>query len=201
MESRYTVAKTSVIDPSVDSPEWLSAQIGEIATERWEGYHKAPKTTFKILRGPEGISLLLHTDEKNLRSECKVEGGHVCDDSCMEFFFKPDVLDVNYMNFEFNPDGVLNLSIGAGRAGRTKIMDDRRIFNIVSIANDGDWTLKFYIPDSFLFSHFKTLSPICRANLYKCGNLTDHKHYATWSEIEVENPDYHIPDFFGKLVF
>ena len=40
-----------------------------------------------------------------------------------------------------------------------------------------------------------------KANFYKCGELTDHPHLAMWSEVEVEIGDFHVPDFFGKLVF
>lgn len=196
---RYKIAKTDIIDPKISSPEWESAELGELGFNPWGEYDKAPKTTFKLLAGPEGLSVLMHTDEKHLRAECLEQNGEVCEDSCMEFFWKPDVLDPNYLNFEINPKGVLHLGIGDGRHGRVRIFEDSRIFSIESKANDGDWTLKYYIPYSFIYKHFSAVSPVSKANFYKCGDLTLSVHYGVWSKVEVPAPDYHVPDFFGFL--
>ena len=196
---RYQLAKTQINNPAIDSTEWEKAAVGEIAVNRWEGYAKAPHTVFKMLRSPEGICVWLHTDETHLRAEITEQNGDICTDSCMEFFLKPDNHDENYLNFEINPKGILHLGIGSGREGRRHLTTDRAVFDIVSVAKEGDWTLKFYIPDSFLLEHFGKISSVCKANLFKCGDLTDHEHYATWSEVEVPEPDYHVPDFFGFI--
>ena len=39
------------------------------------------------------------------------------------------------------------------------------------------------------------------ANFYKCGEETSEPHYVTWNPIGSENPDYHRPEFFGKVLF
>ena len=195
---RYKCGRTDIVNPKINSSEWKKAEWEKIGFEPWETPAKAPETCFKILRGPEGISVLMHTNEKNLRSEMKVENGRVCDDSCMEFFFKPDPWDVNYFNFEINPDGVMHLGFGPGRHGRV-FVEEREVFDIESIPNDGDWTLKFYIPNSFLLKYVGKLNHVCKGNFYKCGELTDHSHYAMWSVPEVSEPDYHQPDFFGFI--
>lgn len=198
---KYKVTETAVIDPDVNSTEWDKAKIGKIEVQRWKDFYEPINTTFKMLRGPEGISVLMHTDEKNLRAECVQQNGEVCEDSCMEFFFKPDPWDMNYMNFEINPKKIMNLGIGKDRYERELIDIDREIFNIESIPSDGDWILKFYIPDEFLLKYFKKIAKVCKGNFYKCGELTDHSHFITWAEVEVDNPDFHLPDFFGKIEF
>ena len=76
---------------------------------------------------------------------------------------------------------------------------DRSAFSIESNGNDGDWTLKFYIPDSFLLGIFGQISSVAKGNFYKCGDATGHAHFGTWSDVEVPAPDFHQPDFFGKL--
>jgi hypothetical protein len=38
-----------------------------------------------------------------------------------------------------------------------------------------------------------------RANLYKCGDECDLPHYISWSPIDLPSPDFHCPDFFGKI--
>ncbi|MBE7019914.1 MAG: hypothetical protein E7411_00570 [Ruminococcaceae bacterium] len=198
---RYKVNKTSVVNPDINSSEWDKAEVGHLTKQRWKEFFQPINTSFKILRGPRGISVLMHTDEKNLRAVNKEENSRVCDDSCMEFFFKPDPWDTKYINFEFNPDGILFLSVGTDRYDREILDTDREIFKIESIPNDGDWSLKFYIPDDFLFNYFNKISDVCRGNFYKCGELTGHSHFISWVEAEAPEPDFHIPDFFGYLEF
>lgn len=196
---RYKAGKTNINDPCIGSSEWDKAEEGKISMQRWTEFYQPVSTTFKLLRCPDGISVLMHTDEKNLRSECKEQNGNVYLDSCMEFFFKPDPWDVNYINFELNPDKILCMEIGAERYGRKQLDTDRAIFNIESVTDANGWTLKFYIPDSFLLEHFNKIHTICRGNFYKCGGFNNH--YITWSEVEVENPDFHLADFFGQIEF
>ena len=90
----YRVAKTEVINPDINSKEWDKADVGYVACIPWENFSVPPKMTFKLLRGPEGLSVLMHTDEKDLRAEETEENGQICNDSCMEFFFKPDPWDI-----------------------------------------------------------------------------------------------------------
>ena len=198
---RYRVAHTDIIDPEMTSNEWIKAEMGYVGTNRWKDYEPAPITRFKMLRGPEGISVLFDSEETGLRSEVSEENGAIYTDSCLEFFFKPDNHDARYLNFELNPKGVLHLAIGEGRKGRTLLDTDRSIFNIVSDAREGNWRLKLYIPDSFILELYEKISPVCKGNFYKCGDKTDHVHFGAWSEVETEKPDFHVPDFFGKINF
>ena len=195
---RYKVVKTDVIDPAIDSKEWEKAETGKVEVNRWSGFYDVPETIFKVLRGPEGFSVYMNTKEENLRSECKVPNGRVCDDSCMEFFFKPDPFDTRYMNFELNPGGTLHLGFGDTRTS-VKIYEDRAVFNIESKPVEGNWELKSYIPDEFLLRYYKNIGKVCRGNFYKCGELTGHSHFGAWNEVEVDTPNFHVPDFFGIL--
>lgn len=196
---RYIIERTNVIDPGVDSAEWEKANLGKVDVEEWKGFSPIPETTFKVLKGPEGMSVLMHTNEKNLRAECKVGTEAIHTDSCMEFFIKPDPWDLRYLNFETNPKGVMKIGIGTHRGDRILLDDDRSKFSIVSIPEDGNWTLKFYIPDEFINSHFKKPNPVFKGNVYKCAEGSDHSHFGTWNRVEVPNPDYHLTDFFGTF--
>ena len=50
---RYSVAKTNIVNPSIDSVEWDRAEIGYVDKEPWtKGLYPSPKTIFKLLRGP-----------------------------------------------------------------------------------------------------------------------------------------------------
>lgn len=193
---RYIAKKTEVINPKINSPEWEKAEAVTLTT-RWG--MTAPETTAKLLRGPEGISVLLNSKETELRMECKEENGWVCRDSCMEFFFKPDPWDTRYFNFEVNPKGVMHLGFGSGRHGRVPV-EVRDCFDIETIPESGNWSVKIYIPDAFVLTYVEHIGKVCKGNFYKCGDYTVHEHYASWCNPEVPEPDYHQPDFFGFIV-
>ncbi len=196
---RYKVVRTDVINPDIHSKEWEKANVGYVNVDRWQEYNKTPKTSFRLLLGAEGISLLMKSEETNLRAECREENGAVYCDSCMEFFLKPNVHDERYLNFEINPKGILHLGLGVGRQDRTLLCTERNLFSIAAETDNESWRLKLYIPKSFLNEIFGEISPVCKANFYKCGDMTDHVHYGAWSECETEAPDFHVPDFFGII--
>lgn len=205
---RYHVAKTEIVNPSIESCEWKKAEIGYVDKEPWTiGLFPSPKTTFRLLRGPEGLSVYMQTEETNLRAK-EEENGDVCNDSCMEFFYKPSPWDTRYFNFEVNPKGVMHLGLGENRFNRIMIAE-RKALDIVTRVDVDGWSVKYYIPDSFIKEWFPdeeklssgNKSHIARANFYKCGDKTIKPHYATWSNIEIKLDDFHVPDFFGVLSF
>ena len=206
---RYYVEKTAVIDPALDSREWEKAEIGAVNKESWkgEGLFPAPKTEFQLLRGPEGLSVRMHSAETKLRMQ-EEENGAVCCDSCMEFFYKPSPWDIRYLNFEVNPKGVMHLGIGEDRFHRT-LLWEREKLSIQTRVDETGWTVKLYIPDTWLQSCYPRLAELSRgntskaakANFFKCGNETERPHYAAWSAVDTADPDFHVADFFGTLVF
>jgi len=65
------------------------------------------------------------------------------------------------------------------------------------------WDLVIIIPASTLI-HDKGLvlkERQASANFYKCGDETSVPHFVTWNPVNSANPDFHKPDFFGKLRF
>ena len=40
-----------------------------------------------------------------------------------------------------------------------------------------------------------------KANFYKCGDELQTPHFLSWNPIQIEQPDFHRPDFFGTLEF
>ena len=198
----YVVVKTQEVNPKINSPEWEKANTGTITQcSQWNGYFPCPNTTFKMLYSDAGISILMHTDETHLRAEATTFQVPVCHDSCMEFFFKPDPYDKRYINFEVNPIGVMHIGLGSDRYDRVKVTDDRAILDIESVAKEGDWTIKYFLPYEFLRRFFNQISPVSRGNFYKCGEKTDHSHTGAWAKVETPVPDFHVPDFFDKIRF
>ena len=52
-----------------------------------------------------------------------------------------------------------------------------------------------------LYPEFSLRSGVSfRANCYKCGDKTVHPHFLAWNAVETAAPDFHRPEFFGKMI-
>gem|GEM_PF-4237213 len=40
-----------------------------------------------------------------------------------------------------------------------------------------------------------------RANLFKCGNKTVHRHYISWKRVNTAQPNFHVTEAFGTMSF
>jgi hypothetical protein len=40
-----------------------------------------------------------------------------------------------------------------------------------------------------------------RANFYKCGDLLQTPHFLSWAPIDLPQPKFHCPEFFGEVTF
>lgn len=165
----------------------------------WEEFPYKPETNAFLSHNGEVLFIKLQTNEKNLRAVMTAQNSAVCQDSCMEFFIRPNKDDARYFNFEINPIGTLHLGFGENRHNRHKI-SEKEIFKIKSVIENGIWTITFRIPFSF-FDEYTGFSKECYANFYKCGEGTDHSHFCTWNKVETPAPDFHQSSFFGRLVF
>lgn len=176
---------------------------GNIDTLNWvEQYPVAPKTTFT----------LAHTDEMlYVRYEVKGEVPLatktndlelVNEDACVEIFIG-DADNTHYWNFEFNPAGVCNASHRKERKVDVVRLNPEQLASIQRYGKQlcaAHWTLLIGIPLSLI-----DLDLSCerarRANLYKCGDKTAMKHYASWNAIDAPAPAFHLPEYFGEIRF
>jgi hypothetical protein len=176
---------------------------GTIDTVNWkEQYPIAPETKFT----------LAHTDEMfYVRFEVKGEVPLstktndlelVNEDACVEIFIG-DKDNTHYWNFEFNPAGICNAShrkerkVDVVRLNVEQLQSIKRFPVQLCAAH---WSLLVGIPFS-LINLDRTKEHSRRANLYKCGDKTAMKHYASWNPIEAEAPAFHLPEFFGEIQF
>ena len=186
---------------TIDDARWNGAE--EVKLDYvWIGYKESPYNTFaKLVHSDEGITAKLTTDEWPLRITATKNNDSVCIDSCMEFFFIPNTVDKEYFNFEMNPAAILLSCIGEGRGERRRIDISGKGVEITTSVKGGEgWSVMAYIPYSFLLEHYSCVEKEMRANFYKCGNDTVIPHYSTWNPIETPKPDYHRPEYFGKII-
>lgn len=181
-----------------------------IANVPWDEYPYKPEIAFSIAHGENGLFLKYFVEEKYVRAVNSEPNEPVYEDSCVEFFISFED-ESEYYNFEFNCAGTCLLGFGEGREGR--VLSSPEIIKQINFkstlkpatnteANIG-WELTLAIPFSvFQYHELSSLSgKKCRANFYKCGDKLPEPHFLAWNNIQSENPNFHLPKFFGDVEF
>lgn len=182
-----------------------------IGTINWRAFPYKPELNFRIAHSGDEIWLKYDVREKNILARETQTNGDVYKDSTVEFFVSLD--GKNYYNFEFNCIGTRHLGYGPGRSNRSPVKPAlvEKIEVVSSLGSQafeekkGDfrWEMTIRIPtECFAFDKLESFNNLEAAgNFYKCGDETSEPHFVSWNPIETENPDYHRPEFFGKISF
>ncbi|MES2374287.1 MAG: carbohydrate-binding family 9-like protein [Bacteroidota bacterium] len=175
----------------------------------WASHPYKPMVTFSMSHNNDCIFLKFLVIEKNIRAANSEVNGPVYEDSCVEFFISFNN-DKAYYNLEFNCIGTCLAGFGEGRNDRQllpgeiiKKIRSQAVINHGATEKNVEWELVLVIPLDFFCHHTldSLTGSVSRANFYKCGDLLPQPHYVTWSNIEAPAPDFHLPVFFGKIVF
>jgi hypothetical protein len=163
-----------------------------------------------------GRNLYVHFDvfEAKIRVRFTQFQDPVYKDSCVEMFIDPfPEKRLGYINVETNAAGAALMAIGPGRSRRTPIPQaDLGEFEIVSSVKGPIsgyhgaefWTLAYKLPLALFEKHYGSkIMPghVARANFYKCGDEAETPHFGAWSPVRTPQPDFHRPEFFGRLIF
>lgn len=198
---QYTVA---IVDHLHDAQQ---SQPLDIGIANW-GCQYRPLTQAKLayVRG-QGFWLQLHCIETDPKRTYTQPDQPVHKDSCMEAFidFNPQDPETGYINFETNAHGALWCAVGPQRNQRRFIRQMGIDVPAPTITiTPQAWTATILIPLEMLHLvygkiEFKAGTRL-RANFYKCGDLTAQPHFLSWAPIDLPQPDFHAPSFFGELV-
>jgi len=215
MKNLYIKKITSNKDVNLDEAAHLLEKqtvTHSIDVLNWEKeFPYKPDLKFRIGHTAKEIWLKYYVQEKNILALETRINGDVYKDSTVEFFISFD--EKNYYNFEFNCIGTPHVGYGPGRGNRTPI-DIETIKKIKVQSTLGtepfeeksgnfEWELMIRIPiDCFVFDKIKNINGVkATANFYKCGDETSDPHFVSWNPIQTESPNYHCPQFFGKVEF
>ena len=196
-EAEYIITKT---DENID---WKSIPVIPIDNVLWS--EKTDITAQgQLCYDSENLYVHLSAVEKYIRAENTEPLSPVYEDSCLEFFFKFDNSD-NYFNFEINPNGCLCTQFGPQKTDRINIVrqDAKEYFDIKTNRTSDGWEVYYKIPLKYIqlfYPDYKFGGDIT-ANMYKCGNKTVNKHYIAWKPIDLETPNFHCTEYFGRMRF
>jgi hypothetical protein len=152
--------------------------------------------------------------EKRVRIQYLEFQDPVWKDSCVEFFIDPfPEKERGYINIETNAAGAMLIAFGPDRETRTPIpredLPGLEIATSVQGRIEGEhgadyWTLSYRLPLGLFEKYYgSVVTPgrQARANFYKCGDEIDPPHFGAWNPVLVAEPDFHRPEFFGRVLF
>ena len=181
----------------------------KIVNEPWSNGKVKPEVTFKLAYGDESLFLKFEVNEKYFRAVHKEINDTVYEDSCVEFFIGFEEGGA-YYNFEFN---ALGTSLAGYGKGKERIWTDPSLVNTIKragvikiVENDTlpyQWELTVVIPFTAFYNHHITTLEGIKAwgNFYKCGDELPEPHFLCWNNIVAPEPNFHLPQYFGKLNF
>ena len=172
----------------------------------------APKVFFRIAHNGDEVYLKFNVEEQYTMAAVDKDQGPVYTDSCVEFFIAFD--ETGYYNFEFSCIGRSLAHFNTPDKSSSEHVPPELMTYIGRLSSlgmepfaeqegDNKWTLTVVIPRKVFFRHqFASLKGInARANFYKCGDNLTVSHFLSWSPIEFPKPNFHLPEFFGKVKF
>lgn len=186
-------------------PDWNTVPALQVDTVNWLP-DAGVSTEAQICYDESGLYVHMRSREAHVRAEVKTPLGMVCDDSCMEFFFRPDENDRRYFNIEMNPLGFTYLGIGYDRYQTCRLIpdhEDELMEKQTGRTADG-WEVFYKVPLSFIQVFFPgyelTAGRKIFANCFKCGEQTVQSHFLSWSPCTTAEPDFHQSGDFGLMV-
>lgn len=176
----------------------------------WPDYSYKPEVTFAAAYTRDALLLKYYVKEAALKAIYRNINDPVYKDSCVEFFIAFGN-ENRYYNLEFNCLGTCLMAFGPDRHERKllpaatigKIRSDVFIKSLPDQQDGIYWELTLVIPlDVFIYHQSLFLKDqAARANFYKCGDELPEPHFLAWNNINSEQPDFHLPQFFGSLYF
>jgi hypothetical protein len=180
----------------------------------WSAFSYQPEVLLYAGYSVTHLWLLYQVKGDFFRAKALTDQEAVWEDNCVEFFCakedacekKPsERAEIVYLNFEFNAIGTALSACGTtthreflshealGQIARYSTLDPD---NLPEEGTAFDWELIVSIPLDLLgIQRGSTFT----ANFYKCGDLTKMEHYLSWSPIVSGKPNFHLPQYFGKV--
>ncbi len=189
-----------------EKPDWEAVPKAYINLYTWgSGYAPVSYGQIALIKG-KCFTVRLTSFESEPKSIYTRYNDPVYKDSCLEFFASFNNASPLYMNFEANSNGAFLAAVRTERKNKTpidKIIDINEIK--IRGAREGDrWYVEYSLPFGVIeklfgvgdFSRGYTF----KGNFYKCGDETEAPHYGSYYPIDLPEPNFHCPQFFGDFI-
>lgn len=205
------------INADWNKPQWKDIEAIHLNNSIGKEPLFRPVVKAKMMYSNDAIYVIFNVEDRFIRCVTKDVNGPVCEDSAVEFFFSPDEnAGEKYFNLETNCGGTPLMYYNTVPRKTFKILGTADILQIEiahslpqiinpEIKGPVTWTIEYRIPVSLLEKYSNVTQPrpgsTWKANFYKCADKTSNPHYLTWAHISTDQPDFHLPQFFGELKF
>lgn len=195
---------------------WSRAEVAKVDEFPWYESGERWRAEARLLYDDEHLYFRMDSWDRHIVGLHTEPNQPVYLDSCAELFIKPGTApELGYFNFEINCVGTMLLAFGTGRAGRVFVTPElaRQVHIWHSIpgpvkyetAEDRFWAVEAVIPFAVMRAYTELLPPMpgseWRGNFQRCADGSSNPQWSCWNRIETERPDFHRPEFFGRLVF
>ncbi len=159
----------------------------------------------------EGFFVKMVCEEQDPKRVYHNHRDPVYTDSAMEIFLafteEGEALsnDCMYTNFEINANGAMLANYGKGRKGRQSITDEQfAVTGVKATIEEDKWYLEVLFPESYLnqicdFEKVKA-GKVFHCNFYKIAEGEEILHFGSYSPIQSETPNFHMPVCFAEAV-
>lgn len=211
------IEKEIRIDGNWDKNIWNNVDAIQLKNYMGSKPEHFPTVFVKLVYSDTDLYVIFKVLDQYVKSIAQEYQGKVYEDSCVEFFFTPaDNSRKGYFNLETNSGGVQLFGFNSN-AGVEDVLIKYEDYKNIEVAHslpkliDNEikekvtWYIEYKIPIEVLSKYFENVKPISetvwRGNFYKCADKTSHPHWLTWNKVENPTPNFHLPQFFGTLIF
>ncbi len=176
----------------------------------WPEFPYLPDVRFRIAYTADSLLLAYTVHEQHVKAEYRESNDPVYRDSCVEFFLSLDGL--TYYNMEFNCLGTALIGHGDADKAQRRFLPAEKVAQVRTAgclqADSGSgfgiaWELLLNIPFTVFDAHAidSLVGRRCQGNFFKCGDDLPIPHFVSWNRIHHGTPNFHLPQYFGELVF
>lgn len=205
------------IDARWDKHPWI--EISPLLLDHYMGGQPDhfPDVRAKLAYDDDALYVIFQVEDSYV---CARKGSYqeqVCEDSCVEFFFTPGGdISYGYFNLEVNCGGtalfhhqmrrqVADVPVSVEDFSQVQIAHTLPKIVEPEITKSTTWVVEYSLPFVILAKYAPFTQPdsgvVWRANFYKCADQSSHPHWLTWAPVGLILPDFHRPEYFGRLVF
>lgn len=192
------------LDAANPASEWKFSPPITFCTD-WQGKNADPQrqTEVRLLWTRETLYLRFECHFRSLYTfddaEANGRRDHLWDRDVAEVFLQPDAHSERlYKEFEIAPNGMwidLDISPGPLRDLRSGMKRSVSIDRHRSV-----WLAEVAIPMPALTPHFDP-NVAWRTNFYRVEGNSEPRAYLAWRPTNTPQPNFHVPEAFGKLEF
>ena len=197
----YRIGREISLDAKDPAKDWAQAPPVSFCAD-WRGQNADParQTEVRALWTPSNLYLRFLCGFRELYvfddSEANGRRDHLWDRDVAEAFIQPDPSRSSfYKEFEVSPNGMwVDLDIFPGGRSDLKSGLERSVWVDCERCI---WSAELKIPMTADFDPAATW----RANFFRVEGPKEPRFYSSWRPTRTSEPDFHVPEAFGKLRF